>query len=81
MDITPWGGPLTGNCERLLKGVSGDRASLSMGALLGEPEGRAPLLGTPKVMKGRLWGRASLFTGAQLGNLKWAPLPGTLRYG
>ena len=32
-------------------------------------------------MKGRLWGWASLFMGAQLGNLKWAHLPGTLRYG
>ena len=27
-----------------------------MGALLGEPGGRAPLLGALKVMKGRLWG-------------------------
>jgi len=40
-----------------------------MGALLGEPEGRAPLLGAPKVMKGKLWGWASLFRGAHLGNL------------
>ena len=28
----------------------------------------------PWVMKGRLWGRAPLFMGAQLGNLKWAHL-------
>ena len=34
-----------------------------------------------KVTKGRLWGWASLFMGAQLGNLEWANLPGTLRYG
>jgi len=27
-----------------------------------------------------LWGRASLFMGAQLGNLEWAHLPGTLTY-
>jgi hypothetical protein len=33
------------------------------------------------VMKGRLWGQASLFMGAQLGNLEWAHLPGTLRDG
>ena len=35
----------------------------------------------PWVMKGRLWGWASLFMGAQLGNLEWAHLPGTLRDG
>ena len=35
----------------------------------------------PRVMKGRLWGRASLFMGAQLGNLEWARLPETLRDG
>jgi len=52
-----------------------------MGALLGEPGGGAPLLRALKVMKGRLWGWASLFMGAQLGNLEWAHLPGTLRYG
>ena len=41
-----------------------------MGALLGEPGGGAPLLEALKVMKGRLWGWASLFMGAQLGNLE-----------
>jgi hypothetical protein len=30
-------------------------ATLSMGALLGEPGGGAPLSGALKVMKGRLW--------------------------
>jgi hypothetical protein len=35
----------------------------------------------PWVMKGRLWRRASLFMGAQLGNLEWAHLSGTLRDG
>jgi len=33
----------------------------------------------PSVMKGRPWGRASLFMGAQLGYLEWARLSGTLR--
>ena len=51
-----------------------------MGALLGEPGGRAPLLGALKVMKGKLWGWVSLFMGAQFGNLEGAYLPGTLRY-
>jgi len=64
-----------------LKEGSGNGASLSMGSLLGEPEGGAPLLGALKVMKGGLWGWASLLMGAELGNLVWAPLPGTLRYG
>jgi hypothetical protein len=30
-------------------------------------------------MKGRLWGWVSLLMGAQLGNLEWAPLLGTLK--
>jgi len=38
----------------------------------------APLLGVLKVMKGRLCGWASLFIGAQLDNLEWAHLLGTL---
>jgi hypothetical protein len=37
----------------------------------------APLLRALKIMKGRLWGWASLFMGAQLGNLEWDRLPGT----
>ena len=40
-----------------------------------------PLLEALQVMKGRLWGQASLFMGAHLGNLEWARLPWTLRYG
>jgi hypothetical protein len=52
-----------------------------MGDQLGEPGDGAPLLGALKVMKERLWGWASLFMGAQLGNLEWGHLPGTLRYG
>jgi hypothetical protein len=41
----------------------------------------AHLLGALKVTKGRLWGWASIFMGAQLGNLEWVHLPGTLRHG
>ena len=52
-----------------------------MGVLLGEPGRGGPLLGALKVTKGRLWEWASLFMGAPLGNLEWAYLPGTLRYG
>jgi hypothetical protein len=35
----------------------------------------------PWVMKERLWGRASLFMGAQSGKLEWACLPRILRDG
>jgi hypothetical protein len=52
-----------------------------MGDLLGEPGGGAPLLRTLKVMKVTLWGLASFFMWAQLGNLEWTLLPGTLRDG
>ena len=52
-----------------------------MGTLLREPGEGAPLPRTLKVLKGRLWGWESLFMGAQLGNLEWAHLLGTLRYG
>jgi hypothetical protein len=38
-------------------------------------------MGPLKVMKGRLWGWVSLLMGAQSGNLEWAPLLGTMRYG
>jgi len=78
------GGPSTGNFENSLKEGSGYEVSLSMGALSsvrGTWRGGAPLLGALKVMKGRHWGWASVFLGAQLGNLEWAHLPGTLRCG
>jgi hypothetical protein len=39
----------------------------------------APFPEALKIMKGRLWGWASLFMGTQLGNLEWALLVGTLR--
>jgi hypothetical protein len=51
----------TGYFENSLKEGSGYGASLSMGALLREPGREAILLGPLKVMKGRLWGRASVF--------------------
>ena len=35
----------------------------------------------PWIRKGRLWGRASRFMGAELGNWEEAHLPGTLRDG
>jgi hypothetical protein len=38
----------------------------------------APLVDALKVMKGRLWGWASLSMGAKLGKLEWARLAGTL---
>ena len=63
------------------KGDSRNGASLSEEAHCGGSQGRAPLLGTLGVLKERVWGRASLFMGAQLGNLEWACLPGTLRDG
>jgi len=39
------------------------------------------LLGALKFTKGRLWRWAALFMGTQLGNLEWAHLAGTLKYG
>jgi hypothetical protein len=74
-------GTSTGNSENSLKDGSSCGASLYMGASLGEPGGGVSLLGDLKVMKERLWGQASVFMGAQLGNLERAHLPGTLRGG
>jgi hypothetical protein len=51
---------------------------VTLGALLGEPGGGAPVLGAPKIMKGMLWEWAmgnSLHGGS--GNLEWAPVPRT----
>ena len=45
------GGLFTGDSERQLKEGSGNIASLSMEALLGEPGGGAHLVGTLKDMK------------------------------
>jgi len=45
---TWWGAPSTRYFERQLEKDSGNRASVSMETLWGEPKGRAPLLGTLK---------------------------------
>jgi len=63
-----------------LKGGSGNEASPYGSSVRGTWRG-SPLLRALKVTKGRLWGWACLFMGAQFRNLEWAHLPGTLRYG
>jgi hypothetical protein len=74
------GGSYTGNFERWMKAAV-EKGRMSLKRLTEEDlEGGALYCG-PWVMKGRLWGRASLFMRAQLGNLEWAPLLGTLRDG
>ena len=74
------GSPSTGSVERWMKGALGmGRFSLKRLTAAGL-EGRL-LYGVPWVKKERLWGRASLFMGAELGNLEWARLPETLRDG
>jgi hypothetical protein len=45
----------TRDFERQVKEGSGDGVSLSVGALRGEPGRGAPLLGTYKICKRRLW--------------------------
>jgi len=59
------------------EGGSKDGVSLSEETHCGEPQGRAPLLGTLG------YERKALGTGISLhvGNLEWARLPGTLRDG
>jgi hypothetical protein len=79
MDITPWGFCSPGTLRDSCKGAQETGQSLSMGALLGEPGGGSFTRG-PESTKGRIWGQASLFLGAQLGSLEWACLQGTLRY-
>jgi len=63
----------------MVEGGSREWASLSEKAHCRGPQERAPLLGT--LGYERLWRRASLFMGAQLGNLEWAHPLGTLRDG
>jgi hypothetical protein len=57
--LSPWGCHwrdfFTGDFERQVKEGSGDGASLSLGALRGGPGRGAPLLGTLKIYKRRLW--------------------------
>ena len=62
------------------EGVSRNRR-LSLKRLTAEDLEGGLLYWVPRVMKGRLWGQASLFMGAQVGNLEWASLQGTLRDG
>ena len=77
----PWeGDPSTGNFERCMKRAL-VLGRLSQKRLTAEGlEGRL-LYWVPCVMKGRLWGQASPFMGAQLGNVEWARLPEALRDG
>jgi len=51
-----------------------------MGALLGEPGG-VSFVRDPEGYERKTLGMRFFLMGAQLGHLKWAPLPGTLRYG
>jgi len=74
-------GPSTGYFENSLNESSGYGPSLSTGDLLRETGGETPFLGLLKVMKGRLSRRTSVSMEARLGNLEWAHIPGTLRYG
>jgi hypothetical protein len=59
---------LPGTLETQMKEGSGNGASV--GALRGDPGGRAPLLETLKMYKRRLWRQASLSIGTPLGNLE-----------
>jgi len=72
--------PLIGNSEIVERGLWKRGISVYGNSVRGTWRG-APLLGALKVIKGRLWGWASLFMGAQLGNLEWVHLLGTSRYG
>jgi hypothetical protein len=53
--------------------------SLSLKRLTAEGLKGVLLYWGPWVMRRKLWRQASLFMGAQLGSLEWAPLLGTLR--
>jgi len=59
----------------------GSRNGVSLKSITAEGLKGGLLYQGPWVMKGRLWGWASLFMGAQLGNLEWAHLLGTLEVG
>jgi len=72
------GGSSAGDFERWLKRALG-KVHLSLKRLATEGLKGGLLYWGPWVMKGRLWRWESLFMGAQLGNLEWAHLLGTLR--
>jgi hypothetical protein len=76
----PGVGSSTRDFERWLKGALG-MGHLSLKRLTAKGLERGLLYWGPWVMKGRLWGRASLFMGSQLVNLEWPCLLGTLRDG
>jgi hypothetical protein len=63
------GRPFTVNFERWMKG-SLLMVRLSLKRLTAEDIEGGVLYWVPWIMKGRLWGRESLFMGAQLGNLE-----------
>ena len=67
-------------CEIVERELWKRRISLYGSSVRGNWRG-ALLLRALKVMKERVWGWASLFMEAQLGDLEWAHLPGTLRDG
>jgi hypothetical protein len=73
-------GGSTRDFERWLKRALG-KGRLSLKRLTAKGHEGELLYWAPWVMKGRLWRRASLFMGAQLGNLEWACLLGTLKDG
>jgi hypothetical protein len=74
------GCPSTGNFERWMKWSLG-MGLLSLKRLTAEDLEGGLLYWATWVMKGWVWGQASLFMGSQLSNLDWACLPGTLRGG
>jgi len=74
------GGPSAGNFEKWMKGSLG-MGHLSLKRLTAEGREGGLLYWVTWVMKRSLWGQASLFMGAQLGNLEWARLLETLRDG
>jgi len=73
-------GSSTVDFEILLKGALG-KGCVSLKRLTVEGLQGELLYWGPWVMNGWLWRRASRFMGAQLGNLEWAHLLGTLRDG
>jgi hypothetical protein len=60
-----------------MKGALG-MGHLSLKRLTAEGLDEGLIYRGPWIMKGRLWGWVSLLIGAQLGNLEWACLQGTL---
>jgi len=72
---SPHGGPFTGNSDSCKGTLEMGHLSLYGSSVRGTWRG-APLLGALKVMKGRLWGWASLFMG-----FSWATWNGLIYQG